>query len=137
MPSTFPGSQIGHFIHTTAEDTVCRRAYMAKCFLSLVLSVGSLTWGSILLADGHTFNFQFRCQLDSQEYGQVLTDFDFYCADKSVTFARILQILFLCVAGLIVIADLRYDVLITVNILERLGGFAMGKSTHQAPLQRE
>jgi len=99
--------KIGHFIHNTVEDSVCRNAYLAKCFLSLLLAVASLVRGCFLLADGQTFSFQFCCQLDRNKYSPVLRDYEYYCADKSVTFAKILQIMFTCVTVVIIVADLR------------------------------
>ena len=106
-----PGSQIGDFIHTASKDAVCQRAYWTKSLISLLLSVGSLIWGCFYLADGHTFAFHFHCQLDRQVYGNTLTNFDYYCANKSDNFTRTLQILFLCATILNILVDLRCDVI--------------------------
>ena len=71
------------------------------------MALGSFVWGSVLLTDGSTFAFQFPCHLDDVEYKDTLRLFDYYCADKSVTLAKIIQILFLFVSVLIILANIR------------------------------
>ena len=48
----------------TSASVVGRDAYLAKCVLSILLGIGSLTLGLYHLAGGQTFAFQFLCQLD-------------------------------------------------------------------------
>ena len=100
---------MGHFIRHTFDDTMCRRAYLAKCFLSLIVALGSFVWGCVLLGKTETFAFQFGCHLDDKEYKDTLRLFDYYCADKSITLAKIIQILFLFVCVLIILASIRYE----------------------------